>query len=56
MEHIQGTLPDGEELVLVDEADADAIYERQDPRGTSLRLRRDALGPQRPAASIPTGR
>ena len=54
MEYIRETLPDGEELVLLDETEAAAaINGGPDPRRTSLRLRRDALAPQPP--STPTG-
>jgi len=54
VEYIRQTLPDGEELVLLDETEADAyLYGGLDPRRTSLRLRRDAVN-ERPAAPSPS--
>jgi hypothetical protein len=56
VEYIRETLANGEELVLLDENETDALYyERPDPRRTSLRLRRDALAPQPPSPPPPTG-
>ena len=55
MEYIRGTLPDGEELVLIDETEAAALDGGPDPRRTSLQLRRDALAAPSPATSTPTG-
>jgi hypothetical protein len=55
VEYIRETLQDGEELVLLDETEADATYEGPDPRRTSLRLRREALAPQQPSRTTPTG-
>ena len=44
LEYIRQTLPDGEELVLLDETEAAAyLYGGLDPRRTSLVLRRDAV-------------
>jgi hypothetical protein len=51
VEYIRKTLPNGEELVLLDENEAAAFGYGPDPRRTSLRLRRDALA-ARP--SLPT--
>ena len=55
VEYIRGTLPDGEELVLLDGADADLMIEGLDPRGTTLQLRREALASQALPSSRPTG-
>lgn len=55
MEYIRETLPDGEELVLLDDTEAAATYDGPDPRRTSLRLRRDALAQQPPSPPTPTG-
>jgi hypothetical protein len=49
VEYIRETLADGEELVLLDAADAEILTELPDPRRTSLQLRREALAS--PAAS-----
>jgi hypothetical protein len=55
VEYIRGTLPDGEELVLLDDADADLMVDGLDPRGTTLQLRREALASQSPSSSKSTG-
>ena len=55
VEYIRGTLPDGEELVLLDGADADLMIEGLDPRGTTLQLRREALASQALPPSKPIG-
>jgi hypothetical protein len=57
VEYIRETLADGEELVLLDESEAETLYEGPDPRRVALRLRRDALAPQQPSSSNskPTG-
>jgi hypothetical protein len=55
VEYIRGTLSDGEELVLLDGADADLMVEGLDPRGTTLQLRREALASQAFPSSKPTG-
>jgi hypothetical protein len=57
VEYIRETLPDGEELVLLDETEAAAFAHGPDPRRTSLRLRRDALAtqPLSHPPSTPTG-
>jgi hypothetical protein len=54
VEYIRETLPDGEELVLLDETEAAAFSYGPDPRRTSLRLRRDALTAQPPAPAPST--
>ena len=54
MEYIRKTLPNGEELVLLDENEAAAFYNGLDPRRTSLRLRRDALAVPTPLPSPST--
>jgi hypothetical protein len=46
VEYTRETLPDGEELVLLDANEADSLYDGPDPRRTSLRLRRDAAAQQ----------
>ena len=53
MEYIRVNLPDGEELVLLDETEAATLFDA-DPRRTSLRMRRDAVAAQSPAVSLPT--
>jgi hypothetical protein len=55
VEYIRQTLPNGEELVLLDETEAAALYGGPDPRRTSLRLRREALAAPAPSPSNPTG-
>lgn len=55
VEYIRETLPDGEELVLLDGADADLTVEGPDPRRTALQLRREALAPQALFSSKPIG-
>jgi hypothetical protein len=55
VEYIRGTLPDGEELVLLDGADADRMVVGLDPRGTALQLRREALASQSLPPSNSTG-
>ena len=57
VEYIRETLPDGEELVLLDDTEAVAAYDGPDPRRTSLRLRREALAaqPASPSTTTPTG-
>lgn len=55
VEYIRGTLPDGEELVLLDGPDADLMVEGPDPRRTTLQLRREALASQPISSSNPTG-
>jgi hypothetical protein len=52
VEYIRETLPDGEELVVLD---ANAMDEGSDPRRTALELRREALASQAPPISKPTG-
>ena len=57
MEYIRENLPDGEELVLLDETEANNLFEA-DPHRTSLRMRRDAVAAQYPStslSSVPTG-
>jgi hypothetical protein len=53
VEYIRETLPDGEELVLLDENEMETPG--PDPRRMALRLRRDALTQQNPSSSKPTG-
>ena len=48
VEYIRETLPDGEELVVLDENEPETFYEGPDPRRMALRLRRSALAPQEP--------
>jgi len=55
VEYIRGTLPDGEELVLLDENETETLYEGLDPRGMALRLRRNALAQEDPSSSKLTG-
>lgn len=55
VEYIRETLPDGEELVLLDENETETLYEGLDPRHMALRLRRDALAQQEPSSSKLTG-
>jgi hypothetical protein len=55
VEYIRETLPDGEELVLLDGADAHMMVEGADPRRTGLQLRREALASQAPSSPTPTG-
>jgi len=54
VEYIRETLPDGEELVLLDANETESLFDGPDPRLTSLRLRRDA-GAQQSSNSEPTG-
>jgi hypothetical protein len=54
VEYIRETLPDGEELVLLDASETESLFDGPDPRRTSLRLRRDA-GAQQSSNSEPTG-
>ena len=53
MEYIRVNMPDGEELVLMDETEANNLFDA-DPRRTSLRMRRDAVAAQFPSTSLPT--
>ena len=46
VEYIRGTLPDGEELVLLDENETESLYEGLDPRHMALWMRRNALAQQ----------
>jgi hypothetical protein len=55
VEYIRETLSDGEELVLLDENEAEAFYEGPDPRRVALRLRREALAQPHPSSTKPTG-
>lgn len=55
VEYIRETLPNGEELVLLDETEAAALYDGPDPRRTSLRLRREALAAPPESPSTPPG-
>jgi hypothetical protein len=52
MEYIRVNLPDGEELVLLDETEAATFFDA-DPRRTSLSMRRDAVAAQSPSVSLP---
>ena len=54
VEYIRETLADGEELVLLDADEAESLSDGPDPRGTSLRLRRDAMA-QESSTSRPAG-
>ena len=54
MEYIRVNLPDGEELVLLDETEANNLFDA-DPRRTSLRMRRDAVAAQYPSLPTTTG-
>jgi hypothetical protein len=54
VEYTRETLPDGEELVLLDANEAESLYDGPDPRRTSLRLRRDAVA-QQSSTSQPSG-
>ena len=56
MEYIRETLAYGEELVLLDETEAAALYDGPDPRATALRLRREALAAPPPSTpATPAG-
>jgi len=55
VEYIRETLPDGEELVVLSENDAETVYEDADPRRVALQRRRNALAQQDPSSSKPTG-
>jgi hypothetical protein len=55
VEYIREILPDGEELVVLDENEAETVYEDADPRRGALQRRRHALAQQDPSSSKPTG-